>query len=134
MQHVARQEEERPAQNGWRKGKVRNQNFTGPTTLFRLISVFLGQEEMEGGEVGLLQSGGGRMVPQSSQDLQTLPVEFTEETFFCFRVKVPGMVPAGSSSGAKAPWSRAARELLEEHGLQPVLVEVRCLRSIIISL
>ena len=79
---------------------------------------------VEGDEVRLLHGDIGRVVMQSSQDLQPLPVEFTEETFFCFRVKVPGMVPAGSSSGAKAPWSREARDFLEEHGGQPVLVEV----------
>ena len=73
----------------------------------------------------LLYGDIGQVVTRSSQDLQPLQEEFTEEAFFSFRVKMAGIVPAGSCSGVTAPWSGEARAVMEEHEHQSVLVEVK---------
>ena len=80
---------------------------------------------VEGDEVRLLLGDVGQVVTRSSQDLQPLPVEFTEEAFYSFRVKVQGILPAGSSCGLTAPWSREARDVMEEYERHPALVEVK---------
>ena len=80
---------------------------------------------VEGQDVRLLLGDIGQVVTMAREDLQPLQVEFTQEAFFCFRVKVPGIVPAGSSSRLTAPWSREARAVMEERGHQSLIVEVR---------
>ena len=79
---------------------------------------------VEGEDVRLLLGDIGRVVTMAREDLQPLQVEFTREAFFCFCVKVPGIVPAGSTSRVTAPWSKKAQAVIEEHGHQPLLVEV----------
>ena len=79
---------------------------------------------VEGQDVRLLLGDIGQVVTMAREDLQPLQVEFTQEPFFCFRVKVPGIVPAGSSSRLTAPWSGEARTVMEERGHQSLIVEV----------
>ena len=89
---------------------------------------------LEGDDVTLLYGDLGQVVTRSLQDLQPLSEEFMEEVFFCFRVKVAGIVPAGSCRGVTAAWSGEARAVMEENEHQNVLVEVNMTGLLVDSL
>ena len=65
------------------------------------------------------------MIQADIQDLQPLEDQFSEDDFFSFTVKLPGLVPAGSSRGRTVSWSWDSKVRVEENLGSPAIVQVR---------
>ena len=79
---------------------------------------------VDGENVTLRLGDIGRDMKEVMGALKRLEEEFTRDPFYCYRVKVCGLVPAGSTTTVTAAWSKQAVALMEERSGLPLIVQV----------
>ena len=79
---------------------------------------------MEGEDVTLRLGDIGRDIQEKVGSLQRLACQFTRENFFCYHVKLSGLLPSGSTSTVATSWSKEALHLIEERSSLPLIVQV----------